>query len=102
MTRPITDFYNSDTFFSTDSLMKGLIWADILDNRYLIEVHDNETDSKFVGKLFIFDHKNDCKVVHEEDVDLISGAIFGPDISDIDKWQQIAMAAVDKETSGQN
>lgn len=38
------------------------------------------------------------KVLLEQDVGLMYGAQFGPDIEDVDKWQSICVAVVDRET----
>lgn len=70
-----------------------LVWWSRLDNRYQIEVH--YTDEYGKGILYIFDHQDGDKKIHQEDVGLAYGALFGPDAYDVDEWRNRAEGVVD-------
>lgn len=78
-----------------------LVWWSRLDGRYQVEVHrldenlakqlgvsmpDQET-AGYRGVLCIFDHAEEDKLLGLERVGLSYGAIFGPDIMDVQEWQ---------------
>ena len=60
------------------------VWTTILDARFTITV--NRT-APFRGELTIAD---DDKVLHREPVDLAYDAQFGPDVDDVELWQNKA------------
>lgn len=76
------------------SAHKDLVWWTRLDNRYQIEVHRT---AEYKGLLCIFDHKNADELLHTKEVGLAFNAIFGPDVSDTEQWQDHVVSFVDKE-----
>jgi hypothetical protein len=86
---PLANWDTEDTPYE-----EGLIWWSRLDGKYQIEVHGIE-DKTHTGKLYIFDHDNDNNVLHEEEVGLSYGAVFGPDVSDVNTWQKRVVELVD-------
>jgi len=76
----------------------NLIWRAKLDNRYLAEVH--RTDGSH-GKLLVFDHdKNDQEIACWE-VSLSYGAICGPDVADVNEWEDKVQKFIDDTYSKQ-
>lgn len=67
----------------------AIIWTSTLDGRYTVAVR-RLAESR--GELTI--HDGD-KLLHREEVGLAYGAIFGPDVDDLGKWQDIATKVVD-------
>lgn len=67
------------------------VWEAMMDDRYRVTV---TRTAEYRGRLRIVDTNGD-DLVHEEEVRLSYGAIFGPDVADISRWQEIAMEAVD-------
>ena len=65
------------------------IWSSMLDGRYRVTVH---RVSRSRGELNIRDGN---RLIHRQEVTLMYGAIFGPDISDVATWQEIATTVVD-------
>ena len=61
----------------------------MLDGRYPVTVHRL---SRSRGELKIRDGN---RLIHRQEVTLMYGAIFGPDISDVATWQEIATTVVD-------
>jgi len=72
----------------------NIVWASTLDGRYVVTVTRTH---RYQGELVISD--SDQKL-HQQTVDLMYGAIFGPDIDDVNSWQQIAMDIIDGRKSG--
>lgn len=85
MTTPITKWRD-------DSALDGVVWANDLDDRYLVEVQRIDDNS---AKLVIFDHNDNDKVLLEEVVGLSYGAIFGPDVDDVATWQDRVVEFID-------
>ncbi len=72
-----------------------VVWWSRLDNRYQVEV---QRSGEKTGTLIIFDH-NDCdKAIFKSNVGLSYGALFGPDVMDVELWQNMATDAVDGKT----
>lgn len=69
-----------------------LVWRSKLDNRYLIEVH--RTDDSH-GKLYVFDHNKGDQEIFSQEVGLSYGAMFGPDVADVNEWQEKVLDFVD-------
>lgn len=93
MTTPLTPLMEWD---SQEAFKGDVIWWNRLDGRYQIEVRRTEADAPFPGWLCIFDHSSGDKLVFEQGVNLIAGAIFGPDVSDVALWQQMALDYADR------
>lgn len=75
-----------------DSSHPDLVWWSRLDGRYQVEVHRTGSHS---GVLLIFDHQDGDKLIHQEDVGLYYGAIFGPDFADVAEWQEKTIRVID-------
>jgi hypothetical protein len=73
-----------------------LVWGSRLDKRYQIEV---QRTGYYTGQLCIFDHQEDDRLLHEEPVFLSFGALFGPDVSDVLVWQELAVTLIDKSAN---
>ncbi|KKQ32205.1 MAG: hypothetical protein US45_C0025G0008 [Candidatus Nomurabacteria bacterium GW2011_GWA1_37_20] len=69
-----------------------LVWRSKLDDRYLIEAHriDNRN-----GKIFAFDHNKNDQEIFSMDVGLSYGAMFGPDVADVQEWQEKVIDFID-------
>jgi hypothetical protein len=74
---------------------RGLsVYAGILDLRYKIEVIPQEGKTH-LGTLAIYDGKDNDKLIHQEEVTISYGAVFGPDMGDVSEWQSKAIAVID-------
>lgn len=65
------------------------IWSSMLDGRYAVTVHRLNRSR---GELNVRDGN---RLIHRQEVTLMFGAVFGPDISDVATWQEIATTVVD-------
>ena len=92
VTKPLAT-YNMATNEITHDEVEELVWSCILDKRYKIEVVRNETGAE----LIIYDSEIKDEVIYRQDVTLSYGALFGPDVSDVVDWQNIAMRMVDSQ-----
>ena len=70
----------------------SLIWVAILDRRFKCEVQRTGTRQ---ASLFVFDSKDNDKIIYESRVPLSYDAKFGPDIGDVAEWQEMCAKAVD-------
>jgi len=70
-----------------------IIWEDILDKRYICSV---VRINKRGGNLRVVE-KGTGRELLNQDVGLMYGAQFGPDIDDVAKWQEICVAVVDRD-----
>lgn len=52
----------------------------------------------YVGILTVTKMDTD-EVIYQQNVGIAYDAAFGPDVDDVEAWQQIALNAIDKETS---
>jgi hypothetical protein len=86
--RPIMEWDSSELF------KDNCIWWVKLDGRYQIEVHRK---GEYEGTLFIWDREgeDDAPPVYGRAVNLASGALFGPDVSDVAQWEQVALDFAD-------
>lgn len=66
------------------------VWSSMLDHRYTVKV---TRIAPYHGELTIAEGNN---VLHREDVLLSFDALFGPDVTDVASWQEVALAFVDK------
>ena len=71
--------------------MTDLIWESTLDGRYKCSVTRN---SQYSGQLKIFDEELN-KVLLDEEVRLSYGAAFGPDVADVNLWEDRIISIVD-------
>lgn len=67
------------------------VWKAMMDDRYRVTV---TRVASHRGRLRIVDTTRD-ELVHEEEVRLRYGAIFGPDTADVVEWQKTAVRVVD-------
>jgi hypothetical protein len=65
------------------------IWTSMLDGRYTVTVHRL---APYRGELTILDG---TAMIHRQEVALMYGALFGPDVDDVAAWQDIATEVVD-------
>jgi hypothetical protein len=68
-----------------------IIWEASLDNRYDCKV---ERIDKSNGRLTVIDTTNN-KLLLDNKVGLMYGSVFGPDISDIEHWQDLIIQTID-------
>jgi hypothetical protein len=73
-----------------------VIWWSRLDGRYQVEVHRDPKD-EYGAQLHIFDHGDDDKLLRSEPVRVAYGAPFGPDMDDVVRWQEKAVAFLDHD-----
>jgi len=70
-----------------------VIWQQTLDDgRFTMRV--TRVDES-IGLLQVFVTEGERKL-HEEQVPLAFGAVFGPDMDDVAEWQEITIAQVDR------
>lgn len=73
-----------------------LVWGGLLDKRFKCEVHRDPTGTKKnTGILYIFDASRKDKIAYQNKVHLSYGAAFGPDIIDVESWQDICCDVID-------
>ncbi len=73
---------------------ENLVWQSRLDGRYQIEVQRIPKETHR-GIFVIFDAQQDLKQIYAEDVPLMYGAQFGPDMSDVKSWMDKGCVVVD-------
>lgn len=69
----------------------GIVWESVLDDRYRVTVIRT---APYRGTLRIEDREVD-RILHEEEVSLSYAAMFGPDLADVARWQELAMQVID-------
>ena len=69
-----------------------VIWTAHLDERYQVEV---QRTGKCTAVLALFDHESGDKNIFEKEVGLSYGALFGPDVADVELWQQMTVDYLD-------
>lgn len=110
---PILPIANWDTQEVSDE--GKLVWWTRLDDRFQVEVHrqgDSLTmhhamsgerpERSNLAMLRVFDHSNENKLLLDEEVGLAYDAIFGPDVDDVEVWQERVLHFVDIELPQQN
>lgn len=70
---------------------RQVVWEGTLDDRYLCVVLRKRA---YLGQLTVTDTETD-EVLLGRDVALTYDAIVGPDVADVDKWQDMTAEAVD-------
>ena len=71
----------------------NVIWEATLDNKFRCVV---ERINKRGGHLKVYEIET-FRILLQQDVGLAYGAKFGPDIDDVEKWQSISVAVVDRD-----
>ena len=71
----------------------NIIWEAELDGKYKCSV---TRINKRGGNLRVVESATERELLNQ-DVGLMYGAQFGPDIEDVEKWQSICTAVVDKD-----
>ncbi|WP_024794997.1 hypothetical protein [Tomitella biformata] len=74
-----------------------VVWWSRFDGRYQVEVTRLNNADANSGQLTVYAGRTG-EVLHSEPVGIAYGAPFGPDVSDVDLWRCLAMAAVDEQT----
>lgn len=72
------------------------IWEASLDNRYDCKV---ERVEDYLGRLTVVDTESK-KIMLDEDVPLMYGSRFGPDVSDVARWEDMIIEVIDKQVEG--
>ena len=90
----MTHYTNTDN--PIDFPKQNIIWESMLDGKFHCLV---ERINKRGGSLKVYD-SGTYEVLLEQDVGLLYGAQFGPDVEDVAKWQSICTAVVDRHQSG--
>jgi hypothetical protein len=72
--------------------MSEVIWEAVLDEKFRCSV---TRINKRGGNLRVVETDTDQELLNQ-DVGLMYGARFGPDIEDVEKWQSICVAVVDR------
>jgi len=70
----------------------NVVEARILDRRYCTEI---VRDVAYAGTFRIFDGLDDFKLLHEEPTTVSYDAIYGPDIADVQEWENLGIDIVD-------
>ncbi|OGY65837.1 MAG: hypothetical protein A3A16_02105 [Candidatus Harrisonbacteria bacterium RIFCSPLOWO2_01_FULL_44_18] len=78
---------------SEDANHPKLIWRNKIDKRFLIEVR---RAGNYSAKLFIFDHQKNDRPIACWRVSLAYGAMFGPEVADVNEWQEKVVNFIDK------
>lgn len=87
--RPILDWDDMSDFKDM------CVYKTRLDGRYQLEAHRHEDDQDS-ATLYIWDHREGDRLIHSQDTGhMMAGAIFGPDVDDVARWQEIAISVVD-------
>ncbi|HVX56839.1 MAG TPA: hypothetical protein VHA37_03840, partial [Candidatus Saccharimonadales bacterium] len=81
---------------SQEAMSHEVIWWSRLDKRYQVEVR-RDAENEYRGRLYIFDHADDDRLLHDEEVPVAYGALFGPDMDDIVSWQEKTVAFLDED-----
>jgi len=68
------------------------VWKTRLDDKYDVKVVEYNTGSKTLAELEIYE--GDAEI-HTEATTLSYGAVFGPDVDDVARWQERAIEVVD-------
>jgi hypothetical protein len=74
--------------------MSEVIWTSELDGKYTCSV---VRINKRGGNLRLVETATGRELLNQ-DVGLMYGAQFGPDVEDVAKWQSICVAVVDRDT----
>jgi hypothetical protein len=90
-TKPLAKYDLVDNVVEYKNIPK-MVWAAILDKRYKLEVVREKVGATFR----IYDSGNNDELIHEQKVNLMFGARFGPDMADVAEWQQIGCKIVDE------
>lgn len=70
-----------------------VIWQSTLDERYSCLV---TRDDDYHGFLTITDIQGEAELIYSRSVGLAFGAVVGPDVDDVDMWQDICVGVIDK------
>lgn len=70
-----------------------MVYENVLDGKYDLKVYRHPTDG-YKGFLRLYEKE---KLLMEEETFLSYGAKFGPDIADINKWQDRCCNFIDNE-----
>lgn len=74
--------------------MSDIVWYTRLDGKYRVEV---ERSGDYTAELIIRDGLDgDAKIIHQEPVGLMYGAMFGPDAEDVNYWKSRTIEFIDE------
>ncbi len=74
-------------------MAEDAVWTSSLDDRYTVTV---TRTAAYRGEFVI---REGDKLLHSKSVGLAYNALFGPDVDDVQRWQQLAIDFVDKRES---
>lgn len=72
----------------------ALVWSTVIDKKYHCRVWRNE-HNVYHGRYIITDIETG-KVWYDKPTSLAYGSVFGPDVSDVVEWEEIAIEVVDE------
>lgn len=90
---PLSRFILEDKTHITE-FGSGVVWAQVLDCRYCMEVVRTEP---YKGEFRVFDGYDDNKLVWKENVSVSYDAIFGVDAGDMEEFKDKGIDIVDNK-----
>lgn len=87
MAKPLAPWKAGSDFSHPD-----LVWWATLDDRYEVEVQRTGPRD---ANLCVFDHNDGDKELACWPVPLAYGAVFGPDVDDVNSWQEKVLEFID-------
>lgn len=76
---------------------ENVVWENTVDgNTWRCWVTRDPDSPDYRGRLRVA-RVSDGKVISDEPVTLAYGAVFGPDVADVDLWQSTALLAIDTQ-----
>lgn len=91
--KPLSKFIVEDRTNPTE-LGPGVVWAQILDDRYFMEVVRTKP---YNGEFRVFDNADGNKLVWQEAVGISFNAPFGVDVNDMAAFQDKGIDVVDNK-----
>lgn len=69
-----------------------IAWAAVLDAKFLCEV---QRTAPYTGILCVFDLEKNRECVYSKEVGIMYDAVFGPDMVDVEMWQEDVVQFID-------
>jgi hypothetical protein len=77
---------------------RGWVWLQRLDQRYACRVVRLDDPEQYLGRLQVTDMRTGDNLLDVE-VHMMYGAIYGPDVDDVNQWMEACCKAVDGQAS---
>ncbi len=77
----------------SEDIKRQVVWQATLDDRYDCRV---ERTGERQGELIVEDTRGERLVLLTQTVSLSYGAVFGPDIADVQEWEALCEKVVDQ------